>query len=276
MKLSIITPSYNQAPYIGTCLNSVAKQTHVDLEHIVVDGGSTDSTASILLARAERDPRLTFTSERDRGQGDAVNRGFAKATGEVIAWINSDDYYFDDLVFADVVRLFEANPAVDVIYGGMAYVDDSDNLMHVRVPPEFDYGMLTRIAYIGNTNAFVRRTVVERHQINIAHHFVLDHEFMLRVTRDFSTMRTERIIACFRVHPAAKTQTLAKEVKDRERASRDADLGIRRDWTYLVRQLCDRLWFRLALRRSDAALLPQFRKRPPYKAFLESPRRPLA
>ena len=86
--ITVVTPSFNQAEYISTCLNSVLNQTYDRLEHIVVDGGSTDQTLNILRDYKSRDERLKFTSQPDEGQGDAVNKGLKKAKGEIIAWIN--------------------------------------------------------------------------------------------------------------------------------------------------------------------------------------------
>ena len=105
-KVSVITPSYNQAEYLPVCLRSVANQSYANVEHIILDGGSTDGTQAILEQFQQSDERLKFSSGPDGGQGDAVNKGFAQASGDIIAWINSDDYYWDENVFYLYSRFF--------------------------------------------------------------------------------------------------------------------------------------------------------------------------
>lgn len=269
MQFSIITPSYNQAAYLRTCLNSVSRQNYSNVEHIVIDGGSTDGSIEILEEFQTKDNRLQFITEPDKGQGDAVNKGFSKANGDIIAWINSDDYYFNTSVFDHVASLFNTNPDVDIIYGGMAYVDKQDNFVHARIPPKYNYSLLTRIAYIGNTNAFYRRKVIDRHLVDPDYHFVIDHEYMLRITKDFKALCTKRMLACFRVHPAAKTQTLSKQKKDNERKRRDQYHNINVSSLYKILQLRDRALYRISLFYADIKYLPEWKANPPYKIFLE-------
>lgn len=121
MKLSIITPTFNHAKYIETTIKSVLANNYQDLEYIVVDGGSTDGTQDVVARYA--DSITKFISEPDDGQADAINKGFTHATGEIYAYINSDDYYFPD-TFAKVMRFFEENPDVDFVYGDCVFVDE--------------------------------------------------------------------------------------------------------------------------------------------------------
>jgi len=223
LKVSIITPSFNQARFIEDAIRSVLGQTYPNIEHIVVDGGSTDGTLDILKRYGDR---IRWISEPDEGQGDAVNKGLAMASGDIIGWLNSDDFYFDRDVFSHVVRLFNANPDVDLVYGGLAYVDLHGKLLHVRIPPEHNPSMLRHIAYIANSNTFFRRVVAERHRIDPSYHFVLDHEYFLRVTQEHRALRTCKIMACFRLQPEAKTQVMSAAVKDDERRRRNAAYGI--------------------------------------------------
>jgi len=269
MKISVVTPSYNQAPYLRTCLKSVSMQTYTDIEHIVIDGGSTDESVHVLEEFKKKDNRITFLSEADTGQGDAVNKGFAKVNGDIVAWINSDDYYFDKGVFQFVADFFNSNPNIDIIYGGMAYVDSHDNLQHIRIPPAYSYSLLTRISYIGNTNAFFRRKVIDRHILDDKYHFVIDHEYMLRITKDFKAFRTKRMIACFRVHPEAKTQVLSDKSKDIERDRRDLFHDINRGFVHKVLQFWSRVLYRLSLVYTDWKFLKRWKNSPPYKAFIK-------
>ena len=269
MKISIVTPSYNQDPYLLTCLKSVSMQTHKDFEHIVIDGKSTDRSIQILEVFRQLDDRLCFSSETDSGQGDAVNKGFSKVSGDIVAWINSDDYFFDNKVFEYVVNFFKSNPNVDIIYGGMAYVDAEDNLQHIRVPPAYNYSLLTMISYIGNTNTFVRKKVIDRHVLDINYHFVIDHEYMLRITKDFTAIRTKRMIGCFRVHSEAKTQTLSNDSKNVERLRRDSFHKITTGFIFNTVRVFARIKYRLSLLYTDFIFLKHWKKKSPYKSFIE-------
>lgn len=268
MRVSIVTPSFNQAAFLPTCLKSVAGQSHKDVEHIVVDGGSTDGSQAILENWRLADERLRYSSEPDRGQGHAVNKGLGSVTGEVVAWLNSDDFYCAPTVFASVVKCFEEDPGLDVLYGGMVYVDLAGRAVHVRVPPPFDWTLLCRLAYIGNTNLFVRRRIADQFRIDERFHFVLDHEFALRVTRKTKVRRTTEMLACFRVHPEAKTQTMREGAKNEERKVRDQKLGIGEVRSQRLRNLAARVRFRMALAASDARRLPSWREHPPYEVFM--------
>lgn len=275
MKISIVTPSYNQSDFLPICLRSVAGQSYSDIEHIIVDGGSNDGSVQILDDFKQKEDRIIYTSGPDNGQGDAVNKGFAQATGDIIAWINSDDYYFDENVFGDVVSIFKANPDIDVLYGGLVYVDSHDRMTHVRIPPKYSYSRLTRIAYIVNSNTFYRKKVIERHLIDPDYHFVIDHEYMLRITKDFKPMRTERILACFRVQPEAKTQTMTEKSKNIERSRRDGFHGISTGILYKLFQCYDRIIYRLINMYTDLKYLPLLKDNPPYKKFIRGSKRVL-
>jgi len=121
MKLSIVTPTFNHAKYIETTIKSVLANNYQDLEYIVVDGGSTDGTQDVVARYADNITR--FISEPDDGQADAINKGFGCASGDIYAYINSDDYYFPD-TFAKVMKFFEENPDVDFVYGDCVFVDE--------------------------------------------------------------------------------------------------------------------------------------------------------
>ena len=265
--VSIITPSFNQARFIEATIRSVLGQTYPNVEHIIIDGGSTDGTLDILR---KYNQRIKWISEPDNGQGDAVNKGFALAQGGIVGWINSDDFYFSPTVVEHIVEVFDTHTEVELVYCGIAYVDPHGRLLHVRIPPRFSWDRLKRIAYIGNSNAFYRRSVIERHKIDPAYHFVLDHEFMLRVTRECRVLRTTEIIACFRVHPDAKTQTLSWESKDWERKERNLAHEITSGFRHSLLTWRDRAIFKAQLVVSDFRWRHLWHESPPYYSFLKS------
>src|ERR1043165_6750488 len=113
---SIITPSYNQAAYLEQTIQSVLTQDFLNIEYMVIDGGSTDGSVEIIKKYAER--LAYWVSEKDKGQAEAINKGFVRAKGEILAWLNSDDYYLPNTISA-VVKRFEENPDAVMIYGDM-------------------------------------------------------------------------------------------------------------------------------------------------------------
>ena len=111
--VTVVTPSYNQGHYIRATIESVLSQDYPNLEYIIMDGGSTDATASVVKDYASR---LTFISERDRGQSHAINKGFQRARGTIVSWLNSDDIYLPGAI-GKAVEAFERNPAAGAVYG---------------------------------------------------------------------------------------------------------------------------------------------------------------
>ena len=125
MKVTIITPSYNQGKYLERTILSVLEQKIDNLEYLVMDGGSTDNSVEILKKYEEF---LTWKSERDKGQTDAVNKGLRLASGDIIGWLNSDDIYYEDAV-KKVLKVFEENPEINVVYGNANHIREDDSVI---------------------------------------------------------------------------------------------------------------------------------------------------
>ncbi len=125
MKLSVITPSFNQAQFLPANLESVKTQTHNSVEHIVVDPGSTDGSIAI----AKKNPHVILINEPDRGQSDGICKGFSRSSGDILVWLNSDDFYPDQFVLESVARCFHDNPEVDIIYGDVNFVDEKGEFL---------------------------------------------------------------------------------------------------------------------------------------------------
>src|SRR6266540_1724223 len=121
-KVSIITPSFNQGQFLEESIRSVLEQDYPSIEYIIVDGGSRDNSVEIIQKYQHR---LTWwVSEKDKGHADALNKGFSHATGEILAWLNSDDIYFPDAVL-EAVSVIKAHPHVGMVYGAAELIDDS-------------------------------------------------------------------------------------------------------------------------------------------------------
>src|SRR5690349_19447042 len=134
-RISIVTPSYNQAQYVGWTARSVLLQRYPNLEYIVMDGGSTDDTMRVLAPYADRCAHLV--SERDKGQSDAVHRGFLRATGEIMSYLNSDDMLAPGALHT-VARFFADHPDVDAVYSHRCTVDGRNRAKWYWMLPEHD------------------------------------------------------------------------------------------------------------------------------------------
>jgi glycosyltransferase involved in cell wall biosynthesis len=121
-KVSIITPSFNQGQFLEASIRSVLEQDYPNLEYIVVDGGSKDESVEII--KKYQDRLAWWVSEKDKGHADALNKGFSKVTGDILAWLNSDDIYFPNAV-SEAVSVLTQNPKVGMVYGDADLIDDS-------------------------------------------------------------------------------------------------------------------------------------------------------
>ena len=209
-RISIVTPSYNQASFIEEALQSVKDQNYPSLEHIVVDGASTDRTVSVLREYSQRPDwqHLRWVSEPDQGQSDALNKGFRMATGEIVGWMNSDDRYRPGC-FQAVIEALEKNPAVDVLYGDYTWINESGRILRVRREIEFSRFVLSyhRVLYIPSTATFFRRRVFEDGNfLNTQYHYAMDYDLFLRLAqKGYRFKHIPHLLADFRWHSSSKT-----------------------------------------------------------------------
>ena len=220
LSFSIVTPSFNQAAFIEEALASVNRQGTRTLEHWVIDGGSGDDTVDLLrgLAAREDGKHLRWLSEPDRGQSHALNKGFARATGDIVGWLNSDDRYRDGC-FERVAKAFHEHPEVDIVYGDYTWMDEAGRVFRIRREIEYNYFVLLyhRIPYIASTATFFRRRIFdEGHRLDERWHYAMDFDFFLRLaSQGYRYLHVPAVLADFRFQRNSKTCTAAhKQVEE--------------------------------------------------------------
>lgn len=201
--VSVLTPSLNQGRWLDDALESVRRQTYPSIEHIVMDGGSTDDSLPILEAA----PNVIWRSEPDSGQSNALAKAFALSGGEIIGWINADDAYFDCTVIADVVRFFDAHPRTDVVYGHAVLANGEGRVLHAIWVPPYSYRLLRIHNYIIQPAVFMRRRALADRFVDERYGYRMDRELWLRLARDRAFSRIPRILAIDRHHADRKSLT---------------------------------------------------------------------
>lgn len=210
--VSVLTPSFQQARWLGDNLASVRAQRYPRIEHVVMDGGSTDGSVA-LLKRAAGD-RLKWRSEPDRGQSHALNKAFAHSHGDIIGWLNSDDAYFSPTVVDDVVRVFDDHPEVAVVYGHALLVNAAGLILQALWTPRFNRSLLRLQDFIIQPAAFIRRDAIGDTFVDESFDYAMDYELWLRLARGQRFRRIDRIIAIDRHQAARKSYVMADVGRD--------------------------------------------------------------
>lgn len=202
--VSVITPSYNQGEFLARTLESVLSQEGVHLEYLVFDGGSTDDSVAIIERYSDH---LDFwVSEPDRGQSHAINKGFTRATGDIVTWLNSDDVLLPGAL-RTVVEAFRRDPTADAVYGNFVYIDRHDRVLRKRrVFKSFRYETLLYHDYLGQPAVFYRRRVLDRiGLLDEDLEYSMDWDFFLRMKRACRMIHVGAFLAGYRLHDEAKT-----------------------------------------------------------------------
>jgi glycosyltransferase involved in cell wall biosynthesis len=215
MKISIVTPTYNQAGFIERTILSVLSQNYSDLEYIIIDGGSTDGTIEILKKYSDK---LIWHSEKDRGQSDAINKGLRMTTGEIVAYLNSDDTYQPEAL-KKVATFFQNNPKKKWVYGKCKIINKLD--AEIRKPitwyknlllKKYSYPKLLSENFISQPAVFWKKTLnSELGLFNEKEHFCMDYEFWLRLGKKYPAGIIDSYLANFRYHQSSKSGSINKK-----------------------------------------------------------------
>ena len=210
LSISVVMPSYNQAEFIGRAIESVqSQQGEFTLEHIVVDGGSSDGTTDILARYGDA---VRWVSEPDDGQADALNKGIAMATGDIVGWLNSDDLY-EPGALAAVAEVFEAEPETQWLYGKVRIVDPEDREIRRWITRyknrrmcRYGYAKLLAENWVSQMGVFWRRDAgakVGAFRTDL--HYCMDYNYWLRLGARWPGRFVDRYLGCFRWYPASKS-----------------------------------------------------------------------
>lgn len=236
--VSIVTPSLNQAAFLSRAIESVLSQGHPAIEYIVRDGGSTDGSQEILARYGDR---LRWVSEPDGGQSAALNRGFAEARGEILAYLNSDDLLRPGAVAA-VAEHFRRHPECDLLYGDADYLDEDDRIIGAYATEPYSFARLAEENIVCQPAAFWRSRLGRRvGPFDEALRYAMDYDYWLRIAQAGGRIEyLPRTLAASRLHPRAKTVAERPRVLREIFAVSEARLG-RVGRTYFVGLWHDRL-----------------------------------
>jgi glycosyltransferase involved in cell wall biosynthesis len=208
-KISVITPSYNSGRFIEQTIQSVLSQGYPNLEYLVMDGGSTDNTLEILQ---KYQGSVNWVSEKDRGQSHAINKGFALATGDVLAYLNADDIYEKGALHT-VGKYFLNHPDAYWVTGRCKFIDpNGEEIRKLATLYKYlwlllgSYKALMVTDYVSQPATFWHRNIIDRiGQFNETLHYAMDYDFSLRVGKTFKLWRIRQFLASYRIHRSSKT-----------------------------------------------------------------------
>ena len=204
---SVITPSFNQAAFLKRTMDSVLSQGIPDMEYVVMDGGSTDGSADLIRSYSGR--LSGWVSEKDRGQADAVNKGAARTSGEVIGWLNSDDLFLPGAA-RKALEFLASHPDVDAVYGDVLSIDGKGELMNVMRFAPYSAEDLMTFRVISQPGVFFRRSAWERAGgLDLSYSYLLDHHLWLRMSAEGKFAYLPEPLAAARFHAGAKNRAHA-------------------------------------------------------------------
>lgn len=269
--VSIVTPTLNRAALLEFTLRSVRSQSYRNIEHLVMDGGSTDSTLA-LLRRYEGTYDLRWNSEPDGGMYEAINRGLEAAKGEIVAYLNSDDLYFPWAVEA-IVERFLGSPDADFVFGCGINVSDRDGRQVLVLQPPFDVDFVRRVGFLCQPTVFWRKRVFARMGgFDESLHFVADCDYWMRTGEHYRYVRLHEFVAIERNHEASLREAQREGLEEELWAVRRRYVklqGLRHRFLVLRHKVWLTLWKRSQLFAFAAlSLLPRSDRRWPWSQML--------
>jgi glycosyltransferase involved in cell wall biosynthesis len=204
--VTIVTPSYNQADFLEETIHSVLNQTYPSIQYIIVDGGSNDGSLEIIKKYA---PSISnWVSEKDNGQTDAINKGFALAEGEILAWLNSDDTLLPNTV-SEAVEYLQTHPETGLVYGNANYIDDKSRIIGKFPSAQTNLAKLRRgYVHIPQQSSFFRKSLWDRvGPLDPKFFFAMDYDLWVRLAKISELKYIPNTWANFRLHSGAKTIT---------------------------------------------------------------------
>jgi glycosyltransferase involved in cell wall biosynthesis len=204
MLISIVTPSYNQARFLEETIKSVLSQDYPQLEYLIVDGGSTDGSQNLI--KKYENKLAWWVSEKDRGQTDAINKGFAHARGDILAWINSDDTYEPGALTAAVAYL-QDHPEVGMVYGDCNFIDETGKVIGKFHSAQTNYRLLRQgYSHIPQQTMFFRADLWKQvGPLDPSFYFAMDYDLWTRISARTEIKYVPQTWANFRLHGSGKT-----------------------------------------------------------------------
>lgn len=217
-KISIVTPSYNQGMFLEETIKSVLGQKYPNLEYIIIDGCSKDNSVAIIK---KYENMITYwTSEPDKGQADAINKGFLRSSGEIMAWLNSDDLLLPNSLNT-IAKEFLKRPRIDVLYGDRFIIDSKTNIRAFTIARPIKGDSLNYFCTVPQETVFWRREMWKKLDFGLDDklRFCMDYDFFIRLKlKKARFYHIPKFIGSYRFHPNAKNITLT-DIWEKERGS---------------------------------------------------------
>ncbi len=211
--VSIITPSYNQGKFIEDTIRSVLSQDYTNVEYIVIDGGSTDNTVDILK---KYEGKFKWISEKDKGQSDAINKGFKMAKGDILAWLNSDDTYLQGAI-SKVADFFQTHPDTGAVYGKTHFIDEAGKIVGQYPTEPFDFKRLAVFNFICQPSMFFKKIVWnEIGGLDMNLNYSMDYDLWIKIVRRFRVEYFNEFLSTYRLHTESKTISDIHALKNNE------------------------------------------------------------
>ncbi len=215
MKISIVVPSYNQGQFIEETLKSIFNQSYKNYQVIVIDGRSQDKTIKILKRYQKKYPeKLTWISEKDKGQTEAINKGLKLAKGEILTYLNSDDLY-EKNTLTEAVDFFKKNPQAKIIYGQGKFINEKGRYLGNYKTQHPDFNSLFKECVISQPTVFFTKEVYEKiGEFDENFNYAMDYDYWIRMVKKYQFYYAEKVIAYTRLHKNSKTSQSEQVFKE--------------------------------------------------------------